>query len=275
MPAFAITPSTGANDNVGSLNYALGNIGQSFQVDAASGRVTLPFGNTADIYLYLYPYVEVAFADDNLGNGISRDPTNKLYYGVKNISSINEGLVNHDFLWYANDFGTSITLYYRVSAPGKIQFIADLITSPPQGWFSVTDAPYNTIYVQDWVASTFASYVYVLELPDATIPAVGVLYPPLTSPNYLQPFVNSFYDVLVRDLPYNYVTSSTTATNVLNVPNLTSAALVTLTPQSSAPGLYSTGSMAMADAVNWDPAGYSTTVPYLAYYNGIAWVALG
>lgn len=49
---------------------------------------------------------------------------------------------------------------------------------------------------------------------------------------------------------------------------------LTLEVSTGAPGSFTTGTIAMANGVNWDPAGYSTTTAYLTYYNGSSWIAI-
>lgn len=52
----------------------------------------------------------------------------------------------------------------------------------------------------------------------------------------------------------------------------------TYTPLMSDPtllGSTATGLVVCADAVNWDPAGHSTSTPYLTMYNGTVWSVLG
>jgi len=63
---------------------------------------------------------------------------------------------------------------------------------------------------------------------------------------------------------FNYSAPSIAATNVLN-----------LIPQLSAPTNFNTGTIAVADRTNWDPAGIGSGPSYVAFYNGSAWVKLG
>jgi hypothetical protein len=64
-------------------------------------------------------------------------------------------------------------------------------------------------------------------------------------------------------------------TDTLETPNLTVDDIVNINPLSSPPATFVTGTIAMADAVNWDPVSLSTTTAYLALYNGVQWVKLG
>jgi hypothetical protein len=51
---------------------------------------------------------------------------------------------------------------------------------------------------------------------------------------------------------------------------------MTLSPLDALPASYTTGTVAMADAVNWNPATPgSTTTPYVAVFNGATWIKLG
>ena len=65
------------------------------------------------------------------------------------------------------------------------------------------------------------------------------------------------------------ISSQFTATQA----NITS--LISLTPLTASPGTVSAGTLVVAHGPNWDPAGYSTTTNYVAFYNGTAWVKLG
>lgn len=69
-------------------------------------------------------YLIVAFADDDVGNGFSLSPTNKLYYGLVNQSNAN---INNDpslYEWYLADpsFGTNKYLLYTNRQNRKFSF---------------------------------------------------------------------------------------------------------------------------------------------------------
>lgn len=89
----------------------------------------------------------------------------------------------------------------------------------------------------------------------------------------------------------NYISSPSvqstniTATNVISTnvnissqftatqANITS--FMVLTPLNASPGTVVAGTIAVAHGPSWDPAVYSTTTNYVAFYNGTAWVKLG
>ena len=226
MTTFAVTPTTGAADQAGALNYALSNIGQGLRVNANTGIVSIPFGNSANVYEYLYQWVQVVFADDASGNGISFSPTDKSYYGLLNTNTLTEGTVPSlasNYTWYSAEdagisggFSSDKSLYYYVDGVGRVLWVGGLIASPP-------------------------------------VQALPAVHTELDLYNY------------------NDVTKITWA----QVNSISIATVATITPQSSEPINFELGSITVADAVNWDPATASTTTPYLAFYNGVAWVKLG
>lgn len=63
---------------------------------------------------------------------------------------------------------------------------------------------------------------------------------------------------------FNYAALSTSAVDLLNI-----------IPQSSEPLDSTTGTITVADRTNWDPASVGSGPPYVAFYNGTAWVKLG
>jgi hypothetical protein len=83
------------------------------------------------------------------------------------------------------------------------------------------------------------------------------------------------YSIFDADVQMTYQTGSTATSSILTAPNIQSNALVNILPQSSEPDGVVLGSITVADAVTWDPATASTTTPYVAFYNGVAWTKLG
>ena len=68
---------------------------------------------------------------------------------------------------------------------------------------------------------------------------------------------------------------NTTVNNVLTLPNVQINQALNLQPLAVIPTIYSTGTIAVADRTNWDPAGVGSGNPYVAFYNGVSWVKLG
>jgi hypothetical protein len=50
---------------------------------------------------------------------------------------------------------------------------------------------------------------------------------------------------------------------------------ITFTPLTAIPTTYTTGTLAVADAASWDPAGTNQSTKYPAFYNGTKWIDLG
>ena len=68
---------------------------------------------------------------------------------------------------------------------------------------------------------------------------------------------------------------NTTVNNLLTLPNVQINQALNLQPLAAIPTIYSTGTIAVADLINWDPAGVGSGNPYMAFYNGVSWVKLG
>ena len=285
MSNFGLTDSSSTTDKTRALNYVLQNLGTSFQINANTGLVTLPFGDPTAIYAYVFPYVQVAFADDILGNGLSFLPTDKSFYGVRNTKIIVEGASTYktDYVWYNSydlglntGFGTLFTLYYTVPGPGKLTLIAGLITDGliagynPLPYYPAFQQ-YNYIDVTKATANIAASVV-VTQDTTGTVLGPSVYQLPI---GYTSTTDSVTSTSLFSDASYQFVTYGTTGTNTLAVDNATMNHVLNLTPQSQLPPVYATGTIAVADVTNWDPAGIGSGPPYVAFYNGSTWVKLG
>lgn len=316
MSTFAITPSTGQNDLVGALNYALNNIGQGLSVNKENGQILAP-GNSIP-YAYAYPYLYIAFADsaDGVLNFTQSSYTNRQYYGLWNTPNLTPGGSSNpaQYIWYQvqGGFGATNGLYYQIFGQNQVAFFVDTLTPSPQGFYSepytlrlyqYVDPNQRGIDLTQTTNATNVDYAGVL----ASSP-VNIFVVDNVSPNGLpqwvaasqiqvggadQVLVNSISTGTVyyfAEIPspisfgsYNDIQSTlnvyyiepVSGPNTLYSPNFASPGTLTLDPLSAQPTYYSTGTMAMADATNWDPATYSTTTPYLALYNGTTWVALG
>lgn len=316
MATFAITPTTGQNDLVGALNYALNNIGQGLTVNKENGQILQP-GNEIP-YAYAYPYLYIAFADsaDGTLNFDQSTYTNKQYYGLWNTPNLTPGGSTNpaQYIWYKvqGGFGTTNGLYYQIFGQNQVKFIIDVLSPEPQGFYS---EPYTLRLYQyidpsqrgidltettnatniDYAGSLAASpiNIFVVDnvspnlkpqwLPASQIQVDGAdrVLVNLATPDIIYYFAQLADPVSFGD--YNGIESNTNlyyieptgGPNTLHSPNYETTGTITLTPLAAQPTYYTTGTMAMADAVNWDPASYSATTPYLALYNGTTWVALG
>jgi len=72
---------------------------------------------------YLYQYLSIKYADDNIGTGLSNSPTNKTYFGVYNSASSTESTTPADYTWFrvTDGFGTTRSLWYVVLGGRLIQ----------------------------------------------------------------------------------------------------------------------------------------------------------
>lgn len=92
--------------------------------DPVTGIISGPDGTVIG---YLYRYISVKYADDNIGTGLTNVPTGKLYYGVHNSDSSTESTNPADYTWYlvTGTFGTTKQLYYKVLGGRIIRFDAN------------------------------------------------------------------------------------------------------------------------------------------------------
>jgi hypothetical protein len=72
---------------------------------------------------YLYQYLHIKYADDNIGTGLSNSATNKEYFGVYNSTSSTESTNPADYTWFkvSGGFGSTKFLWYVVLAGKLIQ----------------------------------------------------------------------------------------------------------------------------------------------------------
>lgn len=286
MSTFGLTPNSNDIDKTGALNYAITNVGSGFQINPSTGRVTLPYGDPLQVYAYTFENLQIAFGDSVTGLNFDAAPTNHTYFGIRNMQDNLDYLYPFasEYTWYdaqtylgISNFGTDLTVYYRIVSQGQIEFIADSITTP-QFNYNPCPAPGSFLpYIQlnqvnalgaDIVNVTTSSNLgyYV----DQIVPAV------FANQNYNNASRPDIYKNLQSDPNYTYTISSlTNILNTLSVPNITIERVLTLTLKSTSATVYTTGTMALADRVNWDPAGIGSGPPYVTLYNGINWVKLG
>jgi hypothetical protein len=84
---------------------------------------------------YVYRYIAVKYADDNVGTNLSNSPTNKTFFGIFNSGTIIESTNPADYTWYeaAVPFGLSRSLYYLILGGRQIKF-AVALTAPDYHW---------------------------------------------------------------------------------------------------------------------------------------------
>ena len=136
MTTFAVTDPA---HTIAAINYALSNL----TTGNVSGNVTLPgnvlvantatgvisqYGNTAQVFGYLYQWVNLRYSNNSTGGSgsFSTVPTNANYYGVFNSVSSAPSNNPTDYQWYqvAGGFGTSRILYYSAIGGRQVQWAA-------------------------------------------------------------------------------------------------------------------------------------------------------
>ena len=112
--------------------------------------------------------------------------------------------------------------------------------------------------------------------PDAYHPGTTVQV------NYQTQFTGNKFKTLNTDFGDTFagldstVQITPTKSDTTEVPFIFSAeGTVKMPVLTAAPATLAAGIFAVADGLTWDPATYSTTTAYMAFYNGSAWVALG
>ena len=125
----------------------------SLNIDGNTGATesnpNIPGGDPGS---YTYQYIQVKYATDNIGTGLSNTPTNKTYFGLYNSSSSTESTNPADYTWYLSGFpfGTTYFLYYLILGGRKIKFAVN--TSPPDYHWKIDDG--NAIDLDVLVPST-------------------------------------------------------------------------------------------------------------------------
>jgi hypothetical protein len=136
MTTFAVTDP---NHTIAAINYALSNLGTG----TSSGNVTLPGnvlvantttgvissnGNTAQVFGYLYQWINLRYSNNSTGGGgsFNTNQANANYYGVFNSTSSSPSSNPTDYQWFqvAGGFGTTKTLYYSAIGGRQVQWAA-------------------------------------------------------------------------------------------------------------------------------------------------------
>jgi len=122
------SPITGDPD-IDSFLYDLQN-----QQSASAGVVAntstgaISDSNTGVIIGYLYKYMHVKYALDNIGTGMSTSDTGMLYYGIQNTDSTTASIAPADYTWFLTvGFGTTYDLYYVTNGGRQIQWVVDTV----------------------------------------------------------------------------------------------------------------------------------------------------
>jgi len=96
--------------------------------------------STGVVVSYLYKYIHVRYADDNIGTNISTSETNKLYFGIQNTDSPTAATEPAAYTWYLTvGFGTINHLYSIVSGGRQIRWYVG--SSQPIGYIVVPTTP--------------------------------------------------------------------------------------------------------------------------------------
>lgn len=312
MANFSIQSGMSQGEIVGAINYLLANIGLGLQINELTGQISIPRNTVPFAYAYRYAYFAFANSSDGV-QGFSQDPaTGYTYYGVWNTPNLTPGGSTNpaDYVWYKVAQSASPPLYsfyYAVINPYQLEVFSNnagsrvylnppavgqdltISTNPlltfsgtgyiPQGdglggWNFIPPGPLDSVLTSNGSTSTWLSIGQVTAVGGAN--ADNILVNNTTPDVYYYPaMVDTLgtYTSINADIDLAFYNTSTG--NVLYTPNLETTGTITLLPLAAAPTTFTTGTVAMANAVNWDPAAYSATTPYLTVYNGTNWIALG
>jgi hypothetical protein len=139
MPGPLLPPFTGDEDLDSFLVQVYEDIssssssGSGIDVDGGTGVITDP--GTGTVLGYLYQYLSIKYADDNIGTNFSNSPTNRSYYGVHNNETGVESSNPADYTWFAVSGGFSTThfLWFTPIGNRNIKF-AVATTIPSYKW---------------------------------------------------------------------------------------------------------------------------------------------
>lgn len=92
-------------------------------INQGNGQVYNP--TTGIVVSYLYQYIHIKYADDNIGTNLSDLPTNKAYFGLLNSTSATESTNPADYTWYlvSGGFGTTNFLWYIVNGGRQFNYV--------------------------------------------------------------------------------------------------------------------------------------------------------
>ncbi len=133
------TPPITGNEDLDSFLYNVvseissGTNGSGINYNNTSGEITNAAGNVIG---YIYRYIHIKYADDNVGTGISNLPSGKEYYGLKNDDLTTESNNPADYKWNQVDGGFGInlrSLFYKTTGNRTIQWDANT-AGPDYTW---------------------------------------------------------------------------------------------------------------------------------------------
>jgi len=146
-----IAPFTGNPD----LDYFLSNLENLlFSTASGTGGEVPDYTPVGTASAYLFQYLHVKYADDNIGTGLSNSPTNKTYLGLFNSPSAIESTNPADYTWTlvsGGGFGLTKSFYYKV-IPGRVIDYSIAVSGP--GDFTVDSG--SAIDLISLVASPYA-----------------------------------------------------------------------------------------------------------------------
>ena len=276
-------------------------------VNTGTGQIFLP--GSGILYSYAYQYLFIAYATSADGTqNFSQFPTDATYYGLRNsASNVGSDANPADYIWYqaAGGFGIDKYLYISVAGGGQIRvvvsntspgtnYIADQgngystgidltvitnITTYPSG--TIPSAGVYSILAQNGAGNSFwvASNILTVNASNAAFNATAITVTPanvLSTPTVFEvSFIEANQGANFYDPGFTYSVSSNSATNFVSVSSIELSHVVNLRPQTAQPAIHTTGTIAVADRVHWDPAGIGSGPVYVAFYNGVSWVKLG
>jgi len=138
--------------------------------------------NAGNIVGYIYRYLAVKYADDNVGTNISDSPTNKSYYGICNSDLSSETSNPASYTWYqvTGGFGVTKYLWYQAVGGRKVNFVVST-SLPATGWVldpgTSIDADLVTSGSAITVVDSFASFFSpaIMQVPRTGNPLTPVL----------------------------------------------------------------------------------------------------
>ena len=125
-----IAPFTGNPD----LDYFLSNLENLlFSTASGTGGEVPDYTPVGTASAYLFRYLHVKYADDNIGTGLSNSPTNKTFIGFFNSPSAVESLNAADYTWIqaSASFSTDRFLFYSIVQGQRLDYLVALSAPNP------------------------------------------------------------------------------------------------------------------------------------------------
>jgi len=162
--------------------------------------------STGNIIGYIFRYLAVKYADDNVGTNMTDSPTNKQYYGVYNSDTSSEPSTPASYTWYqvTGGFGTTKFLFYQSVGGRKINLVVST-TAPASGWaidpgtaidIDVVTSGTNITVVDSFTSYFSPSVLQVTRQGSPLTPVLTGITPRLYASNasVLVPYVNAATD---------------------------------------------------------------------------------